>query len=79
MQCHLNRTCAECIRQVGRFCLNVRDVFRIRQQSRIQRFSGYSDLSPGGTKGVPIGIIDLLQLGLFIIGQLKAFTKAASH
>jgi hypothetical protein len=79
VQCHLNRTCAECIRQIGRFCLNVCDVFRVRQQSRIQRFSGYSDLGPGRTKAVLIGVIDLLQLGLFIIGQLKPFPKAASH
>jgi len=79
MQRHLNRTCAECIRQVGRFCLNVCDVFRVRQQSRIQRFSGYSDLGPGGSKAIPIGVIDLLQLGLFIIGQLEPFQKAASH
>jgi len=68
MQCHLNHLCAECIRQVGRFCLNVCDVFRVGQQSRIQRFSGNSDLGPGGTKAIPIGVIDLLQLGLFVIG-----------
>ncbi len=79
VQCHLNRTCTERIRQDGRFCLNVCDVFWVRQHSRIQRFSGYSDLGPGRTKAVLIGVTDLLQLGLFIIGQLKPFPKAASH
>jgi len=79
MQNHLNRGCTECIRQIGRFCLNVCDVFWVRQQIRIQRFSGYSDLGPDRTKAILIGVSDLLSLSLFIIRQLGPSSKAADE